>query len=127
MSSVKNNEKKNFKNRLKYAEVKSFSKCVDVHKIYEGDDFDKIYETLSTLKNKKLKINNILIQKYRDMLENPNIEQNKYSVTSTGIYKTSHDSNRLIKWICCYDRSFYENINYYDSMGSICKYLNERS
>ena len=58
-------KKINFINRLKYAEVKIFSICVDVYKIYEGDDYDKIYEVLSTLKNKKLKINNILIEKYR--------------------------------------------------------------
>ena len=54
-------KKINFINRLKYAEVKIFSICVDVYKFYEGDDFDKIYELLSTLKNKKLKINNTLI------------------------------------------------------------------
>ena len=41
----------NFINRLKFAEVKIFSICVDVYKFYEGDDFDKIYEVLSTLKN----------------------------------------------------------------------------
>ena len=41
----------------------------------EGDDFDKINEVLSTLKNKKLKINNILIEKYRDMTDNPDFEQ----------------------------------------------------
>ena len=35
--------------------------CVDVYKIYEGDDFDEIYKVLSKLKNKKIKINNILI------------------------------------------------------------------
>ena len=57
------------------------------------------------------------------MLENPNFEQNKYSLTSTGIYKIGHDSIRLMKWICYYDRSCYENINYYDLLGSVCKYL----
>ena len=57
------------------------------------------------------------------MLLNPNFEQNKYSLTSTGIYKIGHDSIRLMKWICYYDRSYYENINYYDLMASICKYL----
>ena len=46
-------KKINFINRLKYAEVKIFSICVDVYKIYEGDDYDKIYEALSTLKKKK--------------------------------------------------------------------------
>ena len=27
-----------------------------------------------------------------------------------------------MKWICFYDRSYYENINYYDLMGSVCRY-----
>ena len=120
-------KKINFINRLKYAEVKIFSICVDLYKIYEGDDYDEIYNILSTLKNKKLKINNKLIEIYTDMLKNPNFEQNKYSLTSTGIYRIGHDSIRFMKWICFYDRSYYENINYYDLMGSICKHLNEIS
>ena len=63
MNSQKYKEKKiNFINRLKYAEVEIFSICVDVYKIYESDDYDEIYEVLSTLKNKKLKIKNNLIE-----------------------------------------------------------------
>ena len=116
-------KKINFINRLKYAEVKIFSICVDLYKIYQGDNYDKIYEVLSTLKNKKLKINIKLIEIYKDLLKNPNFEQNKYSLTSTGVFKIAHDSIRLMKWICYYDRSYYENINYCDLMGSICKYL----
>ena len=42
----------------------------------EGNDYDKLYEVLSTLKNKKLKINNTLIEKYKNLLENPDFEQN---------------------------------------------------
>ena len=61
------------------------------------------------------------------MLENPNFEQNKYSITSTGIYKITHDSISLMKCICYYDRSNYENFIYYDLMGSVCKYLKEVS
>ena len=38
--------KNNFINRLKYAEVKKFSICVDVYKIYEGNDYDEIYKVL---------------------------------------------------------------------------------
>ena len=79
-------KKINFINRLKYAEVKIFSICIDVYKIYEGDDFNEIYKVLSTLKNKKLKIKNNLIEIYQDMLKNPDFEQNKYSLTSSGIY-----------------------------------------
>ena len=120
-------KKINFINRLKYAEVKIFSICVDLYKIYEGDDYDEIYKVLSTLKNKKIKINNILIEIYKDMLLNPNFEQNYWSRTAQGVYKIGHDSIRLMKWICYYDRSFYENVNYYDLMGSLCNHLNEIS
>ena len=116
-------KKINFINRLKYAEQKIFCICIDIYKFYEGNDFNEIYKILSTLKNKKLKINNILIEKYKDMIKNPNFEQNYWSRTATGIYKIGHDSIRLMKWICFYDRSYYENINYFDLMGSICEFL----
>ena len=45
-------KKTNFINRLKYAEIKIFSICVDVYKVHEGDDYDEIYKVLSTLKIK---------------------------------------------------------------------------
>ena len=54
------------------------------------------------------------------MIKNSDFEQNYWSRTAQGIYKIGHDSIRLMKWICYYDRSYYENINYYDLMGSIC-------
>ena len=120
-------KKINFINRLKYAEQKIFSICVDLYKIYEDDDYDEIYKVLSTLKNKKLKINNTLIEKYKDMIKNSDFEQNYWSRTAQGVYKIGHDSIRLMKWIFYYDRSYYENINYYDLMGSLCNHLNEIS
>ena len=43
------------------------------------------------------------------MLKNPNFGQNKYSKTSVGINKNGYDGIRFLKWICYYDRSFYEN------------------
>ena len=61
------------------------------------------------------------------MLENSDFQQTYWSRRATGIYKIGHDSIRLMKWICYYDRSFYGNKNYYDLMGSICNYLNEIS
>ena len=54
------------------------------------------------------------------MLKNPEFEENKYSITSTSIYKIGLDSIRLMKWICHYDRPYYENVVYYDMMGSLC-------
>ena len=62
-------------NRLKYPQLKIFCICVNVYKIYEGNEFDKVYEILSTSKNKKLKINKILIENYKDIDENPDFEE----------------------------------------------------
>ena len=82
---------------------------------------------MSTLKNKQIKINNILIEKNKDKTKFPDFEQNHYSVNSTGFYKIGRDSIRIIKWICYYDRSHYENMKYFDLMGSVSKCLNEIS
>ena len=60
-------KKINFINRLKYAEQKIFCICIHLYMIYNGNDYDEIYKVLSILKNKKLKINNILIEKYKNM------------------------------------------------------------
>ena len=65
---------------------KKNSICIDLYMIYDGNDYDKIYKVLSTLKNEKLKINIILIEKYKNMLENSDFEQNYWSRTATGIY-----------------------------------------
>ena len=53
------------------------------------------------------------------MIENSDFEQNYWSRTAEGIYKIGHDSTRLLKRICYYDISHYENVKYYDLMGSI--------
>ena len=61
------------------------------------------------------------------MLQNSDFEQDLWSRTAEGIYKIGPDSIRLMKSICYYDRSQYENVNYFDLMGSVCKHLNEIS
>ena len=61
------------------------------------------------------------------MLENSDFEQDYWSRTAEGICKIGHDSIRLLKSTCYYDRSYHEKINYYDLMGSICKHLKEIS
>ena len=105
---------------MKYAELKIFCICVDVKKVYEGDEYDKIYEILSTLTNKNLKVNNILSKKFKDMLKNSDVEQDHWSKTAIGIYNIGHDSIRILKWLIYYDRSYYDNMKYFDLLGSIC-------
>ena len=56
-------KKIDFNNRLKNAEHKMFCICRDVYKIYEVKVYDKTYEVRSKIKNKKIKMNNILIKK----------------------------------------------------------------
>ena len=46
--------------------------------IHDGNDYDEIYKILSTLKNKKLKINIMLTEKYKDMLKIPDFEQDHW-------------------------------------------------
>ena len=57
------------------------------------------------------------------MIKNPDFEQNYWSGTATGVYKIGHDSIRLMKLFCYYDRSYFENINFYDMMGFVCRYF----
>ena len=46
-----------------------------------------------------------MIEKYKDMLEYPDFEQDYFSRTAIGIYKNGHDSIRLMKWLAYNDRS----------------------
>ena len=61
------------------------------------------------------------------MLENPNYEQDHFSGTATGIFKIGHDSIRIMKRLWFYDRFHYENIIYFDLVGSVLKCLIEIS
>ena len=79
-------------------------------KNFEGNDFDKIHEALSKLKKRKLKIKKILIEKYKNMSENLNFEQNYYPETAESIYKNGQHSIKILKWLALYDHH-YEKIN----------------
>ena len=59
------------------------------------------------------------------MIKNSDFEQDYWSRTAQGVYKIGHDSIRLMKWICYHDRTFYDNINYCELMGSVCRYIIE--
>ena len=61
------------------------------------------------------------------MSENPDFEQDHWSRSAEGIYRNGHDSITTMKWLNFYDRSLYDNMNYFDLMGSLCKHLNEIS
>ena len=60
-----------------------FHRCII--KKHDGDDFNKIYKVLSELKNKKTKIEIILIEKWKDVNESSNFEQDYCSRRACGI------------------------------------------
>ena len=53
------------------------------------------------------------------MSENPDFAQDNWLMTAKGIYKIGHDSIRLVNWLIYYDRSYYDNMNYFDLMSSV--------
>ena len=59
------------------------------------------------------------------MNENLDCEQEYWSRAATGLYKIGHDSIRLMRWLASYYRSYCENVEYYDLMGSVLKSLKE--
>ena len=48
--------------------------CIDVYRIHEGTNLDKMFDALSKLTDKKI-ISNISIERYKDMCEYPDFEQ----------------------------------------------------
>ena len=56
------------------------------------------------------------------MKESPDFEQDYWSRTAIGIDKNGYDSIKLMKWLIFYDRSYHDNLNYFDLMESICKH-----
>ena len=59
------------------------------------------------------------------MLENADFEQKYCSRTAESIYEIGHDCIRLLKWLIYYDRSFCDNMNFYDLMASIVKLVKQ--
>ena len=64
---------------------KKFCICIEVYKNYESNDYNILYEVLSTFKNKKLKINNVIFEKNKDIVENPDFERNYWTKMAEGI------------------------------------------
>ena len=100
----KQRKKTSFINRLKYAELKTFCNCEDVYKLYECEDFDKVYEALSKL-GKKLKIKNELIAEYKKANKFPDFKQNYHSRLAVSKNKIGYDSVTLLEWMAYYDQN----------------------
>ena len=68
----------------------------------------------------------MVIEEYENMLEKPDFEQDYCSKTGKSIYKIGQDSIRLLKWLAYYNRSYYVNKNFNDSLGSVLKKIKRK-
>ena len=75
--------------------------CIDVYKIYESDDIEKVTVCFRRLKKKKLNIENELDEKYKT---DEDFEEKHFPGTAEDIYRVGHDSIRLLKSRAYYDR-----------------------
>ena len=78
-----------------------FCICVDVYNFYEGDDFDKIHEVISTLKNKRLKLQQLKGKtklKFHQILSNYYDELNIRGFRYEGdpFFKNAHGMSKII-------------------------------
>ena len=86
---------------MKYAQQKNgFPK--NIYKLDEGDDFDEINHFVVEFKNKKLGVEEVLFEKYKNMDEET--ERNYHSRTAKEVYDICHRSIRLLNCLAYWDR-----------------------
>ena len=108
---------------MKYAERRIISICIDVYKVYDGNDNEKLCVCLTRVKIRKLNIKSELVGKYKNM--DKDFEHN-YSGTAKGIYGIGHNSIRLMKGIA-FRCKYFGTINFFNLMASLLCALNEMS
>ena len=111
---------------MKNAEHKKICICIDGYQIYQDNDFDKVSEALSEVKNRKLKNKDIFTEIYKGSNENllNETEKNYCSRATIGIQEIGNVFLRLMNWLSSYDRPHYKK-NCSDLMSSVLICLNE--
>ena len=84
----------------------------------------KTFEVSSRLKNKKLNIENELVENYEKLAGT--FEQNHFSPTAKTIYRIGPDGIRLRNWVAYFDVQ-YEKIKFFVLMQVLCLLLKECS
>ena len=102
----------NFSNRFKYAELKISVICMDVMQLYRESNPNLIAAILLLLKKSKLNFNNILFEKYNNLL---NYDSN--NVDANGVWLYGYEALRLVNWL--QSDKYYDNINYFDLIYTI--------
>ena len=87
-----------FSNRFKYAELKISVICMDVMQIYRGSNLNLIAATLLLLKKSKINLNDILFEKYCNMLYCLEVVE-AASADAKGIWRYGYEALRLVKWL----------------------------
>ena len=107
----------NFVNRLKHAQHKTFCNCIHISNFFEGDDLENMVVCLTSVKNRKLYIKNVLIGKKQKLLKKFWLRTSFLFKTTKSVHQIELNSARSLKWTGCYDKYFEKKI--FDLLG-IC-------
>ena len=109
LTKIQRKRKAKFSNRFKHAELKTSVICMVVMQIYCGSSESLIATTLLLLKKSKLNFNNIIFEKYCNMLDNLG---SSVVLDAKGVWVYGYEALRLVKWLQM--DKYYDNINYFD-------------
>ena len=112
LTKLQRKRRANFSNRFKYAELKISVIFMDVMQLYRESNPNLIAATLLLLKKSKLNFNNILFEKYNNLL---NYDSN--IADANGVWLYGYEALRLVKWL--QSDKYYDNINYFDLIYTI--------
>ena len=73
--------------------------------MYQGDDFNEVFNFSFKLEKKKVKVKDELIEKCKNM--DPDFQRDYYTKTTRGIYTAGYDRIGVRKTLACSDRLFF--------------------
>ena len=114
LTKIQRKREAKFSNRFKYAELKISVICMDVMQIYRGSILNLIAATLLLLKKSKLNFNEIIFEKYCNMIDNLG---SSVVLDAKGVWVFGYEALRLVKWL--QSDKYYDNINYFDLIYTI--------
>ena len=75
---------------------------MNAYKIYGINDITKMFEVLQYSKTQKIKIKNEIIEKYKNLEEHPDCEQDYHCRKVIGMNKNAYDIIPVMQWMAYY-------------------------
>ena len=92
---------------------------MEINSLVQTNNIDVLAVVLTHLEQKKLNVLEEILKKFDDMLDD--FETNALMRNVEGIHKAGDFCLRMMKWLV--SARFYENVNYYDLIGTALRYM----